>query len=25
MIDTKTLGNYNYQVGTIIQAMIRWD
>jgi len=23
MIDSKTLGNYNYAVGTMIQAMIR--
>ena len=23
-MDNKTLGNYSYAVGTIIQAMIRW-
>lgn len=25
MIDNKTLGNYSYTMGTIIQAMIRWS
>jgi len=25
MIDNKTLGNYNYCEGTIVQAMIRWN
>ena len=24
MIDSKTLGNFSYGVGTIIQAMIKW-